>query len=498
MLHSHLHEQGHDPVSIFFKSRRPDAMALPTEREYALLEEAVEAAAPLFVGLSVRSTYAPVAKEISRRLRAKGHLVVWGGSHPTVAPEDAGGYADAVCVGEGEGAILDLIDRLEGGGYIGGIPNVWALRAGEREPNPMRPLIPDLDVLPFPWWESSGCLYVEDDSICDTLPADAVTSHDVMTSRGCFYRCSYCIHSKLFEMSKGLGQYVRRRSPETVVAELEYNILHFPQANRVRFWDEVFTFSPKWIERFVELYRERIGLPFFCYTTAGLTNSRPEILVRLASAGLRYISMGIQSGSERVRRDVYERPSSNEALREAAHRFRELGLFAEYDLIIDNPFETEEDHASSLDFLLSLPRPFRLFQHSLTFFPHYTITDRALAEGLLRPEQVEHVEAKSLRQWQRVFAASRSASETFWSNLFYLSQFRIVPRRLIRALARSHFLRRHARGFNAALRKPGLAAERLRTVSFLLREHGWRRVASRLARRLGLGRAAAAGAVPTR
>lgn len=482
LLHSVLKENGHQPLSVFFKHHRMDRMAPPSEEEYRLLIKVLKDAFPLFVGLSLRSTYASVAKEVSRRLAVDGHTVIWGGIHATSAPEDAIEHADGVCIGEGESVILDITERLERGKELTGIPNLWIKPNGEIQKTAMKPLLTDLDSLPLPWWENDDCVYIEDGRVCKTLPAIAVTSYDIMTSRGCFYRCSYCIHSILYEKSKGLGKYVRRRSPESVTAELELAKKKFPVLSRIRFWDEVFTYDIDWIKRFTALYKENIGLPFFCYTTAVL--AKPEILSELKSAGLRYISMGIQSGSERVRREVFNRPIPDNAILKAAHIFRQQNLFPEYDLIIDNPFDTEDDHVKTLDLLLKLHKPFKLYEHSLTYFPNYKITEKALAEGHIQPEDVEHIRSKGFTRWHEVFDKTRDPREMFWGDLYYLTQYKLFPRGFVRFLSKNRFARGHARVFNAFLRPLGHGLEKTRIADFFVKEKGLAAAFAGLARKL--------------
>ncbi|MFC2173013.1 B12-binding domain-containing radical SAM protein [Acidobacteriota bacterium] len=481
-VHAILKQQGHQPVSIFFKESRLDRMTTPTEKEYELFYGLLEDTPFLFVGLSLRSTFAPVGKKVSDKLMADGHLVIWGGTHATVAPEDAIDHAHAVCVGEGEDLILEVIERLQARKDLNGLSNLWVRDNGQVHKTEMRPLKEDLDALPAPWWEPEDCYYIENGKLSEALPPGAMTSYDIMTSRGCFYRCAYCIHSILFDQCRDLGKYVRRRSPESVIAELEDVLKLFPSVSRIRFWDDTFTFNLNWIERFTSAYRESIRLPFFCYTTPAM--GKPKVLSLLKTAGLNYISMGIQSGSERIRRDIYDRPVPDKAIINAAGVFNDLKLFPEYDLIIDNPFETESDFAKSLDLLLKLPRPFKLNQHSLTYFPNYKISEKALAAGYIEEEDLEHVRSKALTRWHEVFDTAREPESVFWSNLYYLTQFKLIPRWLIRLMARSRLLRVKARHFNALLKFPGQMCERGRTVLFYIKERGMIRAFTGVCRKI--------------
>lgn len=490
-LHGVLKEAGHEPISIFFKRHRLDRMGPPSEREYELLHETIGEIDPLFVGLSLRSTFAAVAKKAAGRLRADGHKVVWGGIHASVAPEECFDYADAVCSGEGEGALLDITERLEAGERdLRGIANLWTRRNGNGSGSdfvqePMRPLIEDLDTVPPPWYEDEGCIYIENDEVTHTLPAGFMTSYDLMTSRGCPYRCEFCCHSMMAKKTEGLGKYLRRRSPESVIRELEWAKERFPTVNRIRFWDDVFpAVNMRWLEEFSELYRERVGLPFWCYTYP--TTSRPEILSLLTSAGLRYLGMGIQSGSARVRTEVFNRPSKTEDILVAGQNFSQFDIHPEYDLICDNPFETEEDYQETLDVMLRMPRPFSVYQHSLSYFPNYPLTRKAIEEGHIEARDVEHETGKGYLQWHDEFSHNRRPEHIFWVTIFYLTQFKVVPRPLIRTLSKSRFFRRRPVLLNKLVKPFGRVAEKLRWARLYLKERDARVAIGRLVRKVYL------------
>jgi radical SAM superfamily enzyme YgiQ (UPF0313 family) len=488
LLHGVLEQAGHEPKSIFFKRHRLDRMAPPTDAEYELLHRTLDELQPDFVGFSLRSTFATVAKRIAARLRADGHLVVWGGTHATVAPEDCVDYADGICTGEGEGVLLDLAERLDNGRRdLGGIPNLWAREngTGDLVQAPTRPLIDDLDSVAWPWYEDENCYYIENDEVSYALPAGFMTSYDLMTSRGCPYRCEFCCHSVMAEKYKGLGKYLRRRSPESVIRELEWARQRFPTVNRIRFWDDVFpAVNMAWLEEFSELYRERVRLPFWCYTYP--STSRTEILDLLFRAGLRYLGMGIQSGSERIRTEVFNRPSKTEEIIEAGRNFSQFDIHPEYDLICDNPFETEEDFRETLEVMLAMPRPFSVFQHSLAFFPNYPMTRKAIERGYIEPNDVEHVTGKGYIQWHDEFSHARKPEHVFWVTIFYLTQFSLVPRPLIRALAGSRFFREHPILLNKLVKPLGRAGERLRWIRLYVKERGMRVTLGRYLKKLTL------------
>jgi radical SAM superfamily enzyme YgiQ (UPF0313 family) len=122
---------------------------------------------------------------------------------------------------------------------------------------------------------------------------------------------------------------LRRRSVDIVIEELV-------QAKRtlgiksVMFYDDVFTVNPRWLREFAPRYKREVGLPFWCYTYP--TTTHKEDLLLLKDAGLKSITMGIQSGSPEML-DVFNRPVAQDKAHEAARIIVECGLDGYFDLI---------------------------------------------------------------------------------------------------------------------------------------------------------------------
>jgi radical SAM superfamily enzyme YgiQ (UPF0313 family) len=223
---------------------------------------------------------------------------VCGGVHPTIAPEEAltAPGLDFICVGEGEEALVELCGALEAGGPVEEVGGIWGGSGGEAFRNPARPLVEDLDSLPFP-----------DRGIFD--PAMFARNQQkrltMMASRGCPFNCSYCCNHLQKTIYPNGEHYVRFRSPGNVVAEIEAVRAADPGIEQVRFDDDILTLDRKWFREFAALYAERVGLPFICNARVDLLN---EEMVRLmADAGCVTVAMGVESGSAWLRKNVLER-----------------------------------------------------------------------------------------------------------------------------------------------------------------------------------------------
>ena len=117
-------------------------------------ERALAAFQPDVVGFSVMSVntkISPVLAESVKRLRP-GALVLFGGIHPTIAPEETirEDAVDAICLGEGEETMTELLAALDDGRDSSALPGLWVKSAGRVFRNPIRPLVQEIDALPFP------------------------------------------------------------------------------------------------------------------------------------------------------------------------------------------------------------------------------------------------------------------------------------------------------------------------------------------------------------
>jgi radical SAM superfamily enzyme YgiQ (UPF0313 family) len=443
-LASLLKKNGFDVRMIFFKDKdiALDLMERPSSREYDLLDTLVATLNPDLVGISVRSSFLSIAKEITRRIQNKlNKPVIWGGTHASVAPDQSVQIADMVCLGEGEQAMLELASKFAAKEAISSIQNLWVRENGNITKNPVRPLWPDLDLLPFPDYAGDDKYFIHNDKVSSGDPGHRAFNLDVITSRGCPYRCSYCSNSILRDMYTGCGSVVRRRSPGNVLDEIKLQQERLPGLKRVYFIDEVFSWDKQWVEEFVDRYKREVRLPFHCMQHPNTVDE--EIMRVLRDAGLERVEIGIQSGSERIRMKEFDRPVPDKKLISTSQILRRLKIVPFYDLIVDNPFETAEDKKQGLDFLLKMSRPFYMHMFSLIYFPNTVFTQKALAAGLITEKQVEGEATACFDQWYVSLNHPRPNADRFWLSLYSLTSKSFVPKALIRNLSRMEFLLTH-------------------------------------------------------
>lgn len=247
----------------------------------------------------------------------KNTPTIYGGIHPTLSPEESiqTPGIDMICVGEGEGCLLDVCTALEQGKRLDNIPNLWLRMNGKVVRNPLRHLIENLDELPFPDRELFDYphLYFEQRK-----------EATFMISRGCPYSCTYCSNEALRNLYKELGHYVRFRSVNSVIQEIQQVLHDYPFVKGLHFDDDILVLKSDWAQEFVELYRQKISLPFCCNIHPSLCNEKT--IQMLSYAGCYELRIGLESGNEYIRKELLNRNLEKNTIINAFHTARKYGI----------------------------------------------------------------------------------------------------------------------------------------------------------------------------
>lgn len=318
----------------------------------------------------------------------KDKLVVAGGVHPTLYPRETIKVAsiDLCCVGEGESALLDLCAVLEKGGDYSLIPNLWGKRQGKVFHNRPRPLVQNLDRLPFP-----------DRQIFNypSLMEGREGMAFFMASRGCPYNCPYCCNHSLRSVYEDNKQWVRFRSAENVVQEITCVLEQYPAVKHIAFYDDILALREDWFKQFTEFYRTRIGLPFRCNMRANIL-AREQTVRMLKQAGCRRVIIGLESGNPHIRNQVLKRNMSEATLLKAGELCRKYGIeLATYNMV----GVPGEDFAAILDTVKLNARMKTDFNYASIYYP-YPKTDLhelCRQKGLMISQAVtDYVEGSAL------------------------------------------------------------------------------------------------------
>jgi len=272
---------------------------------------------------------------------AKSNLpVIIGGQHPTVSPEDVikNEIVDYICIGEGEEAIVELLEKIEKNEDTTSIKNIWAKKNDKIFRNPVRPLMKDLDKLPFPDW-----------NIFDSRHISTLGKFE--TSRGCPYSCTYCINDYMQSLYGGVGGYHREKSVRRSIEEIEEFLKKFSQVNYIFLIDETFTLKAERVREFCKMYKEiikdKFNVPFGCMT-------RPEALSEekvqyLKEAGCVEIAMGIETGNEKYRKEILDRQMPQESIVKAFLMAKGAGIKTYSFNMVGLPNETRGDIFSTIE-----------------------------------------------------------------------------------------------------------------------------------------------------
>lgn len=346
-------------------------------QESQLLVEELQDFGPDCIGFTVFSGLIGVCAEVSTMLREHFDCpFIWGGPGPTLEPKKCIDHADILCINEGEQVIVELANRLDAGEEYATIAGTWGKRGTEIIKNPGRPYVP-LDELAMPCWSLDRYVSINGDKIeRNYYPETTSRSYSIMTQRGCPFSCHFCIESK-YQTMFGRKDSLRRKSIDLIMEELHWAKDNL-QITNVMFYDDVFTVHPRWLKEFLPRYKEEIGLPFWCYSYP--TTHDKELLASLKDAGCIAITMGVQSGSERVLKDHFNRPTKSVRVIEAAKEIIDTGITGFYDLITKVDMETIDDLDETFEFLLEFPIEMNTFMlPNMTSYPTYEYSENVIA-----------------------------------------------------------------------------------------------------------------------
>jgi anaerobic magnesium-protoporphyrin IX monomethyl ester cyclase len=314
------------------------------EMTIAAQEDPVEVARafrPDILGFSVmtgnQSYYADLNRQLRQALVPARPLSVFGGPHATFFADIIHDPdIDGVCIGEGEGPILDLAESLDNGELDPHIYN-WHFKVnGEIIQNPIRPLVHDLGSLPLP---DRTIIY---DKHAGTRQSPIKT---FIAGRGCPYGCTYCFNHAWYKKFYPKERRGYMRSVDHVIREALWVKERYP-LEQLLFVDDLFILFDDWLEEFADRFPKEVGIPFFCNVRANLVT--PEKVALLKKAGANTVSMGIESGSDHIRNELLRRRMLRETIVRAGQLFHEAGIVASSTNMLALPTATLEDDISTM------------------------------------------------------------------------------------------------------------------------------------------------------
>ncbi len=301
---------------------------------------------PDLVAISLLSDEVALANKLTRVSKSifPKTIVIWGGKYPTIRPVDSmiKHGADFVCVGEGLEAFSDFLDVFQHNhNGLFNIQNIWGMRNGEIVPTSIRPILENIDSIPFVEWDHFHPAHMY-------KPFDGAVyrAGDHMLNWGCPYRCTYCINGFLHNIYK--NRYVMRRySVRRIIDELKFLKRKY-ELEFFRFHDEDFLMRP--IENFIELseaYSAEVGLPFSIETNPkSVTIDKVQFLKKMNCVS---VSLAIETGSPLIRKNILKRVDRESDIIRAFKTLRDFSIRTVSYNLIGIPFETIESYNETIE-----------------------------------------------------------------------------------------------------------------------------------------------------
>jgi radical SAM superfamily enzyme YgiQ (UPF0313 family) len=306
--------------------------------DYNCISTAIKDYRPDITAISTSTNQWEFTKKIAEYIKNMFELPVFvGGAHPTAAPDCImeSKCIDGIGIGECDFAFLELVNKIERNQDYQYVKN-FHIRFDKRIiRNELRPLIQDLNILPFPHKE--------------LFDIKKLFKYEwgarFMFSRGCPFQCRYCINHVLQKLYQASDGYVRYRSVSKAVEEIKIIDDRY-KLKKIFIDDDTFTLNKKWLFQFCSEYKSIFDIPFGCNVRAGTVNF--EMLKSLRNAGCEYIHIGIESGDERIRKNILNRFESNAAIIRVFRNARKIGLKTLAFNMIGIPGESPEEFRNTI------------------------------------------------------------------------------------------------------------------------------------------------------
>ena len=330
---------------------------------------------PQFVGLYATAFGWGKAKNTAAAIKTilAGVFIVVGGPYPVALQEkclEDSPDIDAVVTGEGEITVVEILERFGAGKDLAGVEGTAYRQGSEIKKNPPRPLITDLDALPFPARELLGEAgkYIPPPATYKRKPVAVI-----MTARGCNRNCLYC-----FQIDKHRKSGIRYRSVENVMAEIE---LVLSQGYReIKFIDDTLAADYNRAMTIAREIKDR-GLDFTWFASAVVNQVDKPLLQAFKDAGCWAILFGAESGVQK-NLNAIRKGITPEQIRKAVKAAQEVGLTVYTPFLFGIPGQTYEDGLKTIEFALELDPDIANF-HAITPFPGTELYDNIEKYGTM-------------------------------------------------------------------------------------------------------------------
>jgi anaerobic magnesium-protoporphyrin IX monomethyl ester cyclase len=269
--------------------------------------------------------------------------VIFGGVHVFLNPAKTiqESCIDIVCTGEGEIPLKELCDSIDSGAIDNSLPGFWfKTAAGDIKKNPPAKLINDLDTIPF----ADRSIYWKYPTIADrdTLP--------MLGSRGCPYTCTYCFIPSAKKLFQGQGDFIRERSAEGILAEIENCLTLSPDKETIHFVEDHFGNNRKQSLTVLQgISKLKGGKMSWMGAIRVERFNKEEYVEELSKTNHGLLGIAVECGDEKYRKEVLKRDVKNDEIVDAANLARKYGIKFTTLNMLGLPGETFEQSLLTLD-----------------------------------------------------------------------------------------------------------------------------------------------------
>ena len=326
-----------------FSVRILDAPACDMDLPKTITE--IETVRSKIIGITATTVSIIRASELARALKERGSsaCLIIGGAHVSALPVQTLKEFNSFDIGvinEGEYTIVDLMRTLTSGGDLSGVQGIVYREGDDVKITQPRPLIADLDALPFPAWDMLPYLpkyYKPAPHSYYQLP-----SATLVTSRGCNGTCTFCARPFM-------GERYRSNSPEYTLGMIDYLVKNYGIRD-IMFYDDNFLLDRRRVIGICEgILRKGYKITWSCLAR---TDIMPEDFFRLIrKAGCWQIAYGIESGDQTILNNIKKR-TTVERMMEMIQKANEAGIHTRGYFMVGCPGETQESIARTIEFTI--------------------------------------------------------------------------------------------------------------------------------------------------
>ena len=426
---------GFDVVVVYFKTINYTNPQPASDTEISLLKKLIRDKNPIAIGISVMASFVmETILTVNEAIKKEFDIpVVWGGIYPTMFAEECMKSANFVIRSEGEEAFIELLEAIKGNSSdYGQIKNlVYRTKDNTVVQNELRDLLVDLDKFGVPKLSKGNEYIIDNDTIKNEDPGVDSFSYETSGSRGCPHACAYCCSSSWKRINSKKGKTVRFRAIDKIIEELVHAKSRMKKLKFIRFYDEIFPNDEAWVDEFAAKYKNEVDLPFEIWGHPLRVDA--NAIRKLCKVGLYKITVGIQSGSSYIRREIFNRPEKQEDIIRASKVLSDAKVpDVMYDLILRHPFETQETLWETLHLCLALVPPFELQPHGLNFLPGTPIVQKALDMNVVTPEQMDKYLRAPMKEQYDMYWKNENRDETinYIYKLICLSQLALYRKKV--------------------------------------------------------------------